>query len=303
MLWLSVAIFAYFLLALVFLVDKYLLVGPIPNPRVYAFYIGILQALVFLLIPFVDFLFLGFFYVFLGLASGVFFILALFWFYKGLQVFEPSRIVPAMGGLMPIFTFCLVYAFSGGEQILKNQEFLAFLFLIAGSVLITSEKKKISLESLKVAAIAAFFFAVYTVLAKYVYLVQPFWSGFIWIRAGSLLAGLVSFFLFSDEIKAQFFKKKKSSSAKSTVIFLANQAVGAGGNVLQSWALALAPLVYVSLVNALVGLQYVFLLIFAVILSLKFPQILKEEVSKETILQKMVALLLIGGGLAVLALK
>jgi len=43
-------------------------------------------------------------------------------------------------------------------------------------------------------------------------------------------------------------------------------------------------------------------LIFAVLLSLKFPKILKEEVSREILLQKIVAILLIGGGLTLLAI-
>ena len=55
MLWLIVAISAYLILAIVFLVDKYLLVGPIPNPKIYAFYIGTLGIAVLLLVPFIEF--------------------------------------------------------------------------------------------------------------------------------------------------------------------------------------------------------------------------------------------------------
>jgi hypothetical protein len=36
---------------------------------------------------------------------------------------------------------------------------------------------------------------------------------------------------------------------------------------------------------------------------LKFPKILKEEIFKETIIQKILAILLIAGGLAILAIK
>ena len=304
MLWLIVTISAYFILAVVFLVDKYLLVGPIPSPKVYAFYIGILQALALLLIPFVNFIFPGFFYVFLGLASGFFFIIGLLWFYKGLRIFEASRIVPAIGGLLPIFTFFLIYVFSGGKEILGPWEFLSFLLLISGSFIITSKKgKKIPWESLKISAVAASTLSFYMVLAKYVYMVQPFWSGFIWIRIGALLAGIVLLFLFFKEIKEEVFKKREASSLKTTLIFLSNQTAGAGANILQNWAVALAPLVYVSVVNALMGTQYAFLFIFALVISLKFPKILKEEVSREVFFQKIAAILLIGGGLAILAFK
>jgi len=75
------------------------------------------------------------------------------------------------------------------------------------------------------------------------------------------------------------------------------------GAVLQNWAVALAPLIYLAFINALQGVQYVFLLIFTAFLSLKLPQILKEEISRKIISQKIIAILLIGGGLAILACK
>jgi hypothetical protein len=44
-------------------------------------------------------------------------------------------------------------------------------------------------------------------------------------------------------------------------------------------------------------------LIFAIILSFKLPKILKEEISREIIFQKVAAILLIGAGLILIALK
>ena len=90
---------------------------------------------------------------------------------------------------------------------------------------------------------------------------------------------------------------------KTTVIFLANQAAGGGAAILQNFAIFLAPLAYISLVHALNGAQYVFLFIFATLASLKFPKMLKEEISKEIIFQKICAILLIAGGLALLAFR
>ena len=77
--------------------------------------------------------------------------------------------------------------------------------------------------------------------------------------------------------------------------------MGAGASILQNWAIFLAPLVYVAIINALQGINYAFLLVFIIFLSLKFPKILKEEVSREILFQKIIAILLIGGGLVLLA--
>ena len=310
MLWLIVAISAYLILAVVYLVDKYLLVGPIPNPKVYAFYVGILGLFVLLLIPFVGFSLPGIFQIFLSLASGASFVYGLYWFFRGLRLFEPSRIVPAVGGIIPFFSFLLIFIFSRGQETFSSWELLAFVLLILGSVLITYEKSKaVSRKSFRISLVAAFFVALHFVSAKYVYLGQPFWSGFIWIRIGGFLMAIF-FLLFTREIRQEIFtrlnfsSKNFGGSKKTAAIFLSNQAAGAGANILQNWGIALAPLViHVAFINALQGIQYVFLLIFTILLSLKFPRILKEEISKEVIFQKVVAILLVGAGLALLALK
>ena len=171
---------------------------------------------------------------------------------------------------------------------------------MAGSFLITYQKsKKISYKSLKISIIAAFFFAVSFVFAKYVYLEYPFLLGLIWIRLGGVL--MVLFFLFNHQLRIELFKEKIGLQKKTAAIFLSSQAGGAGAGILQNWAIALAPLAYIAFVNALQGVQYVFLLILAILLSLRFPQFLKEQIFHEVILQKIVAILLIGAGLALLA--
>lgn len=307
MFWLLVTLLSYLILAIVFLIDKYLLMGPIPNPKVYAFYSGILGVLILLIIPFVGFYIPQPSQIILSFLAGIFFIYGLFWFYKALQLFEPSRIVPLVGGILPLFTAGLVYATSRGKEILSQFDFLAFVLLILGSFLITYEKsKKISFKSFQISIITALLFAFYFVLAKYIYIAQPFWSGYIWIRIGAFLTALC-FLLFSTDVKEEILKKKKIIP-RSSGLFLFNQGLGAGANILQNWAVALAPLVYVVMINALQGTQYVFLLIFIVFLSLTRPLWakragLKEEISREVIFQKVIAILLIGGGLAILALK
>jgi len=305
MTWLTIAISAYFILAIVFLVDKYLLTKAIPNPRVYVFYVGVLGISALVLVPFVGFYLPEFPQLILGLLSGAVFIYGLFWLYKTLQLFEPSRVVPAIGGLTPLFAFGLIYIFTLGQETLSLKELVAFILLVLGSVLITVKKEKITnIKSLKLSALTAFLLALSFVLIKYVYLAQPFWNGFIWRCIGGFLMA-ICFFIFFPDIKKEIFKRKGNSqtgaSKKTAVIFLSNQAAGAGATILQNWAIALAPLIYVPFVNALQGTQYAFLFILTIILSLKSPEILKEEISQEVILQKIIAIFLIGGGLALLA--
>ena len=299
MLWLIAAISAYLILSIVFTIDKYLLGGGLPNPKIYAFYVGILGILVLFLIPFVDFSIPEFSQIILAFLSGAIYVYDLFWFYKALSTYEASRIVPAIGALVPLFTFGLVFVFSFGKETLSFTGFIALLLLISGSVLITLEKKKfINLKSLRISAITAFLFSLSFILAKYVYLEQSFWSAFIWLKIGGILMALS--FLSSKEVKKGVFRTK-TFQGKIATLFLFNQGMGALANILQNWAIALAPLVYVSIINALQGVQYAFLFLITLFLSFKFPQILKERITKGILIQKIVAIFLIGLGLAILA--
>ena len=259
--------------------DKYLLAGP-PNPKSYVFYVGTLGILILFLIPFISFSIPEFYQILFCFLTGAMFIFALLGMFEGLEKFEASRVIPAIGGFLPLFTFLLVYFFSGRKEILGLRELLAFLFLLLGSVLITIEPgKKFSFLSLKISALTAFLFALFFVLTKYVYIMLPFWTGFIWIRIGAFLT--VLFFIFTKEVRREIFSGKYTFNRKTGIFFILNQVVGVAASIMQNWAIALAGLVYLSVINALQGVQYVFLFIFTIFLSLEFPNIIKERISKK----------------------
>jgi len=300
--WFLIIVLSYLILAVVVLVDKYLLTSSAVDPKVYAFYVGLLSALILVIIPFIDFYIPKTSQLILALLAGAVYTYALFWFYKSLNVFEASRIVPAISGLIPLFTYGLVYFISSGRETLSFSEIMAFILLIMGSILITHEKgKSITKKSIQFSVITAFLLSSSFVLMKYVYLGQSFWNGLVWMKIGGFLMAVAFFFLYKD-IREEIFRKKENLQKKTMGIFILNQGAGGVAGILQNLAVALAPLSYIAVINALQGIQYVFLLIFTVLISIKFPQFLKEEISKEIILQKIIAILLVGGGLVMLAL-
>lgn len=300
--WLIVAILSYFLFSIVSITDKFLLAGP-PKPKIYTFYAGTLGSLIVVLIPFVHFYIPDFATVILALLAGAIFVFSLLALYTGLENHEASRIISAIGGLTPIFVFLLTFFFSKEKTMLSASEILAFACLALGSFLIARQSSsRISKGSLLISSITALFLALYFFLAKYVYLALPFWHGLIWMKIGSLIAA--SFFIFSKEVRNEIFRKKhkkRSFDKKTGTLFLINQGFGAAAAILQNWAIALAGMAYVSIVIALQGVQYLFVLIIALLLSWKFPEILKEKSNKKIIMQKTFAILLIAAGLAILA--
>lgn len=301
MLWLTAALSSYFLLALVNIIDKHLLKSRIPDPKVYVFYMGVLGIFIFGLAPFGVLEIPSLPVLLLAFAAGFAHILALWVLLVGLKRFEASRIVPAIGALLPIFTFSFTVFYGMAGRMLGIGEIAAFVLLILGTVLITYEGKGLFQgKSLRIAFLAALLFSVFFILIKFVYDSHPFVSGIIWSRIGAMIAAL--FLLFSKSVRDDIFRGPKIAKEKTWLIALPNQFLGAVALVLQNWAIALAPFAYLGIINALEGTKYFFLLFFAVIISVKFPQILKEEVSRRVILQKVSAILLMGAGLAILSL-
>ena len=297
MFWIFIIVSAYLIFAINSLIDNYLLLGP-PNPKSYAFYIGTLGITALILIPFVGFSIPTIPQIIISLLAGIISLLALYFFYVGLEYFEPSRIVAAIGGLVPLFTFLLVSIYSGKLIFTGGKEILAFLLLIFGSFLITFEKKKrISLSSFKISLIAAFLFSLGFVLMKNVYLNQPFWSGFMWMRIGGFLAGIS--FLFTKQVRNEIFQKKSTFTRKTGSIFLVNQGAGAGAFILQNFAIFLAGINYLPFINALQGVQYVFLFLLIFFLTKRFPKISEERFTNEIIIQKVMSICLICLGLLI----
>jgi len=302
MTWILSAVLAYFLLALVALVDKHLVSGPIPGPKVYSFYVGLLGVFSLILVPFGFSVSEPLSVIYLSVFAGAVFVFALFALFSALERFEVSRVVPAIGAASPLFILLFGYLFSGIKPDLNFLKILALVLLICGGVLITLENKKtITIESIKISVLAAFLFALSLTLSKFVYFLQPFWSGFIWMRIGGVLAAL--FFLFSKEVREELFRKRVSFKPGTLWLFIGNQAIGGCAFILQNFAIALVPLSLLPFVNALEGVKYVFLLMLVFLISLKFPKFLKEKFSGEAMIQKLLAVFLIVCGLVILTLS
>jgi len=300
--WLLIAIIAHFLFALVFITDKFLLSKTVLKPIGYAFYTGLLQIFVLVLIPF-GFVVPSSVQIVVSFVTGASFTLAVLFLYKAIQMGRVSKIIPVIGGAVPIFTLILTYLFL--EERLALSQLIAFLLLVIGGVIMLWPKKyrpgleisKVPLtKRLTVAIPAAFLMASSFVLTKFIFTYQPFISGFIWIRIGGFLMAILLFLW--PRNRQIILETAKTIKIKTVGLFFSNKGLAALAFILLNYAIYLGS---VTLVNALQGVQYVFLLVLAIILSIKFPQILREQISREVIIQKIIAILFISFGLCILA--
>jgi len=294
------AIISYFLNAVTAIIDKFLLKKSVPSPAAYAFFVGILSIFAVILIPF-GVIWPGFSLAVQNIIPGIIFFWAVFLFVTAVKKYEVSRVVTMIGGFAPIFTLILSF-FIFGEK-LRGLHFLAFIILIAGGVIISfkrdsGENRRIKhpLLGMEISILAAFSFALYYVLAKFIFSNgQPFISAFFWSRMGSFLMAV--FILLIPSWRKLIFETKKTAGIRGGALFVGNKALAAVAFILLNYSIKLGD---VALVNAIQGVQYIFLLGLVVILAKKHHEVLEEKLTHSVIVQKIIAITIIGAGLALL---
>ncbi len=301
MVWLYFAIAAYFINAVNGIIDKFLLVRAIPDPLVYTFYVGLFSVFSLALAPF-GLIWPGWLQFFASLGVGMLFLVSLYFLFRVLKEYEVSKVLPIVGGLMPIFVLMLDHFLIGDA--LSQNEIFAFIFLVLGSILISFEKKSIeqtrfrqySLALFGASVIVSLLFALYYVSFKLVFISQPFITGFILTRVGCSLGALI---LFSIPLaREKIFHNYKGLKMKSGGLFVSNKALAGLASLLLAYAIAKGS---VSLVNALRGAEYAFLFVLTLLISHKVPKLLKENFSKSIFAQKIISIVIIAFGLFILA--
>ncbi len=295
--WLFIIILAYLFFSFSYFGDKLVLSGP-PSPKLYTFYVGILSILVIFLIPFIKFSFPTITGMIWIILEAITYILGLYAMFVALEKFDVSKVMTTIGALQPVVILILTWIFFGFQTI-TNINFLAFVILFIGSIVISIEKTfKITGNYLVLTLFSSLMFSFAYVFSKLVFLNQSFLQGLVWMNIFTFLFILI--FLFDKELRGQIFSKKITLNKKTGILFLFSQSAGGIANILQSFAISLSPVASLAIMNSLRGVQYIFLFIITLIFSFFFPKILKEDISKRIILQKTIAIVLIVFGLGTL---
>src|SRR3989338_4223482 len=103
MIWVYLALAAYLLHAIVFIVDKYLLQSSIPKPYSYAFGVSVLSLSSLLLIPF-GVSWLGWKFFLVAITSGAIFFVGLISLYRTIRLGGASVVATQVGTINAIFT-------------------------------------------------------------------------------------------------------------------------------------------------------------------------------------------------------
>ncbi|MBI2063662.1 MAG: EamA family transporter [Candidatus Yanofskybacteria bacterium] len=294
MTWVYLIIIAQFLLAIVTIVDKHFVTSAlIGKPVVYTFYIGIMSVAAILLLPFGVVLTPTSDVLRLSLIAGVSYVFSLLFLYKSLKLSDASDVAPALGAISAIATLGLSVIFLNESP--AGNFMYGFILLILGTF-ITSYfhlTKKATLFLI----VAGVLFGLSTVFLKELFNQTVFWNGFFWSRLANIL-GVALLLLWPGNARAILGNFKTSSTSTKTAV-VANKFIAGFAFLLILYAIKLGD---VSIINALTGIQFAFLLLLTILLAKRFPKYFYETTHHHAILRKTIATVITASGLAILFL-
>ncbi len=296
MFWIAISIFPFFAWATVSVIEKYTIVHEIENPNVFWVWQVFLASLVFVSIPFIGLDVPSFkLLALLALAGALYFFGAVPYF-VAIKDEEATR-VNILWNLIPVFTLIFGWVLFG--SILNRVELLAFFALLSGAGVASIHAHKgkfVFKKSLLLMIFSCAMYALCFVILDYVQEFMSFYNAYIWNFVFMILASFTMFFF--KKFRRDFIDQTKKINAKLGILAFTTALLDHSGIFFFVYALGFTP---AAIVSAMEGFQSIFVFIYAVILTLFAPQILKEEIDRKNIFFKIIALILMMVGLVILA--
>jgi drug/metabolite transporter (DMT)-like permease len=219
-------------------------------------------------------------------ASGILYMGAMYFYLGALQTEEASVIAPLFQAA-PLFTYALAFIFLG-ERLTPVQ--LTGGALIVASVLVISLHGfgKLKTRLLLLMLACTFALAASSVVFKLFAVETDFWITTFWTFAGEVIfgVGLIAIPSYRREFAALF---KKHPGAVAAVNG-SNELINFGGGLAARYAALIGS---VTLVQAISGTTSLFVFVFGVLVSLVAPKLGREDLSKDSLIRKGIAAVLI----------
>jgi drug/metabolite transporter (DMT)-like permease len=228
-----------------------------------------------------------------GLLTIVWIVLYLY----ALEVEEVSSVAPWFL-TVPIFGYIFGNIFLG-ETLTLNQIIGSIIILVGVIVLtlnFTNEEKKFKHKPVIYMILACILVALSGVIFKFVTVENNFWISSFWEYAGLGLSGLL-IYIFIPKYRREFMHMNKHGGRKIFVVNTVSELATISGNLLTNYALLLAPVTMVYLVGSF---QPAIVLGLTLIGTKLLPHIIKEDMSRNVLEPKIIAILIMIVGSAIL---
>ena len=266
--WVLLAVAAQFLSAISVLIDKHIVVRAraIGEPLSYAYFTIIFSAAVGVYAVFGYVSMPDRTLVMLSLLNGALFFSALYNLYSALKLARASDVAPAVGGISAVVTIIL-------SALLIEHDVQG---LVIPAVLLASGTAVISHFHFTRAAFAhtvvgGVSFGASIFVAKMVFEHTDFLNGFFWMRTLAVVIALA--FLVIPSFRHRIFRSVKQSTHGGWLLVATNKGIAGASSIMFSIAVSLGS---VAVVNALNGLQFVFLFLFSILFARYMPRVTSD---------------------------
>ncbi len=309
MTWILLAVGAQFMSAIVAIIDKHIVSDgeDSPKPFVYAFYTCLIAG-VWIVVYFISLLPLPLSGLHIPAFSNVLrptlevvalsflaaytFFTALVAMFSALREHDASDVIPVIGAVSALASFGLGYFFLDAKL---SPNFIIGVTLLASGTFLVS-RFKFPLKTAMISLYAGIFFALHYVAIKGLFNVTSFDNGFFWSRIAFMFFALTLLMIpnYWDRVHQQ----TKVMSTRSRLLILVNKILAGVSTILILKATDLGD---VAVVQALGGLQFVFILLLGIFFT--HSQVhahVRERYDKSAILQKAIFVSMISLGFLIL---
>jgi drug/metabolite transporter (DMT)-like permease len=293
-LWVVLAVVAQALSAFSVFIDKYVLVAKtgIRHPTAYAFYTAMLSSAVLILVPFGVVEWPTVPVAFFSLCAAILYVSSLIFLYRALRNLSVTDVIPITGAVSALATgvlatvwlahdipFSLLPAF----VLLTLGTFMIYCFCFPWGMLLTA----IAAGALGGAS---------TFMLKFIFESTPFWNALFWPLIMNVIVALIMIAPIRWRSIQETFHESSSNSKGLVVLSKTISGVAA---VCIFGAIALGS---VTIVNAMSGLQLIFILIFAGVFAHHIPHVFQAEMRVDRLVLKIAGTVAIIIGLGALFL-
>jgi transporter family protein len=227
--------------------------------------------------------------IFILVGSGVLYVFAILPYFFALRREDASLVVPFFQSI-PVFSYFLGLIFLGEN--LSAWQIFASILIISGAVGlsldISGKMKMFRFKTFSLMMLSSFMYALNIFMFKFMEKGSDFWTVSFWEYSGFSLAAIA--LLTVSKWRRQMIDNIKEHGWRALGLNSINEVVNIIAKMIFNFATLLAPLALVWAVN---GAQPLVVLVFGFVLTLLWPKIFKEDISRRKLAQKAIFIILI----------
>ena len=222
------------------------------------------------------------------LFASFIYVIATVFYFKAIEKNDAS-IVVVMFQMIPVFSYILALILF--KENLTIRQIIGSLIIILSAVIISfdfnEKNNRKKFKALILMTLSSLCYSIYFILFDIGIRNSSYYSCAFWYQIGFLIIGIILLCL--KVFREPFVNAIKKNGKRYFILNTTNEFINLIANLLVNYANLIIP---IALVNVLNGFQGAFAFILGVLGTLLLPKYIKEDLSKEVIIQKIVCIIL-----------